>query len=254
MKNPLLFFSVASLLALLGCTQSETHVARLNVVDLGPPRLDTLIQDRWYCSECHLEVDRSKVPELRGIPNATAWNDSIRAVFDQEILDTYKQWQEYGEESYTDPTCGGCYSDTAAYMSFGFDVLTFTDSMLCLQTKRMWYPHGGNGWSSAYRLWNIDVRTGGEIPIPEWVRAVDIAATDKFISDFFGDNGFGNFYECHSCEAPGYIDRLIRDHQIGLIDGEWVGFEMIWPTTHGHANKRMVELPFSQFLKDAGDE
>ena len=75
-----------------------------------------------------------------------------------------------------------------------------------------------------------------------------IAATDKFISDFFGDNGFGNFYECHSCEAPGYIDRLIRDHQIGLIDGEWVGFEMIWPTTHGHANKQIVEIPLERLV------
>lgn len=249
MRHLHFFFSVASLLALLGCTQPEADVAHLNVAELGSPRLDTLIQDRWYFADCHLEVDRSKVPELRGIPNAMAWNDSIRAVFDEEILDSYAHWQENGEKPYSDPTCGGCYSDTVAYMSFGFDVLDFNDSTLCLKTKRMWHPHGGTAWSSAYRLWNIDIRTGEEIPIPQWVRAVDVAATDKFISDFFGDNGIGNLYECHSCEAPGHIDRLIREHHIGLIDGKWVGFEMIWPTTHGHANKQIVKLPFNQFGK-----
>jgi len=32
-----------------------------------------------------------------------------------------------------------------------------------------------------------------------------------------------------------------------------VGFQVIWPTTHGHAQEQMVHLPFSQFLKKAGD-
>ena len=251
MRQRYFFLPTAAIIAFIGCTQPKADVAPVDVVELGPPRVDTLFQGRWYCSECHLEVYKSSVPELRGIPNATAWNDSIRAVFDQEIRNTYADCKDYGEESYTDPTCGGCYSDTVAYISFEFDVLAFTDSMLCLETKRMWYPHGGNGWSAAYRLWNIDVRTGEEIPIPEWVRAVDVAATDKFISDFFGDNGIGNFYECHSCEAPGYIDRLIREHHIGLIDGEWVGFEMIWPTTHGHADKQIVEIPLARSDKEA---
>lgn len=247
MKPPILFLAVAALFVLHSCAQQESDAQALKVVELGPPRVDTLVQERWYFAECHLEVDRSKVPVLRGIPNSTAWNDSIRAVFDQEILDSYAHWQEFGEEPYTDPTCVGCYSDTVAYMDFGFDVLDFTDSTLCLKTKRMWYPHGGTGWSSAYRLWNIDVRTGKEIPIPEWSRSVDLATADEFISDFFGDNGIGQYYECHSCKAPGYVDRLIQDHQVGYINGEWMGFEMIWPTTHGHANKQIVKIPIERF-------
>lgn len=252
----------AAWLALNGCHSAAPEgpaasegLSALNVSELGPPRIDTLFTNRWYFEECHLEVKRSKIPELRGIPNATAWNDSIRVVFDQEILDSYMDWQEYGEEPYKDASCVGCYSDTVAYMRFEFDLLDATDSTLCLKTNRFWHPHGGNGWSSAYRLWNIDVRTGEEIPIPEWVGTVDVAAADNFISDFFGDNGIGGFYECHSCEEPGYIDRLIENHRVGFINGTWVGFEMIWPTTHGHANKQIVKLPFDRLGKaPLGDE
>ena len=77
-------------------------------------------------------------------------------------------------------------------MRFGFDVLDFNDSTLCLKTKRIWYPHGGTAWSSAYRLWNIDVRTGGNSN-PRGGARGDIVLVDKFISDFFGDNGIGQF-------------------------------------------------------------
>ena len=78
-------------------------MAHLNVAELGPPRLDTLIKDRWYFADCHLEVDRSKVPKLRGIPNAMAWNDSIRAVFDEiGLLRIGKRT----EKSRMNPTCG----------------------------------------------------------------------------------------------------------------------------------------------------
>ena len=244
----------AAWITLNGCTSAEYEgPAALNISELGPPRIDTLITNRWYFEECHMEVRKSHVPVLSGLPQATQLNARIRDVFNKEIEDSYAHWQEFGEAPYTDPSCGGCYSDTVDYKEFGFEVLDMTDSTLCLQLECMWYPHGGTAWSLDVHILNIDVASGKEIFIPFAERDVDISAVDRYISDFFGDNGIGQFYECHSCKDPGYVDRLIRDHHVGFIDGEWVGFQVIWPTTHGHAQEQMVHLPFSQFLKKAGD-
>jgi len=246
----------AAWLALNGCHSAAPEGVispALNISELGPPRIDTLSTSRWYFEECHQEVRASQVPVLCGLPQVKQLNARIRDVFNKEIEDSYAHWQEFGEEPYTDPSCGGCYSDTVDYKEFGFEVLDWTDSTLCLQLECMWYPHGGTAWSLDVQILNIDLATGEEILIPFAECDVDILAVDRYIRDFFGDNGIGRFYECHSCKAPGYIDQLIRNHQVGFIDGAWVGFQVIWPTTHGHAQERMVELPFSQYLKGACD-
>jgi len=44
---------------------------------------------------------------------------------------------------------------------------------------------------------------------------------------------------------------LIENHRVGFINGTWIGFEMIWPTTHGHANKQVVKIPFDRLGKAA---
>jgi hypothetical protein len=212
------------------------------------PRIDSLIQDRYYFAACHLEVDESKFPVLRGIPKAEALNAQIRSRFDERIEDYHEEFLAHGEDPYLDPECRGCYSDTLHFISFGYDVLDFDDSNLCLRTHIYMKRMGGTAWSLDYELLNVDLEKGEVLAVPEALRSVDVKAVDAFISEIFGDNGIGEYYTCHSCVDPDFIDQMIDHKQVGFIEGEWVGFDVIWPTTHGHAAERTVKIPLGRFV------
>ncbi|MFZ8836643.1 MAG: hypothetical protein ACO2XQ_06315 [Flavobacteriales bacterium] len=238
-----------SIFVFLGCQLNDV-TEPADVLELEGPRVDSLVQDPWYDSRCHFEMEKSVVPVLREIPGASRWNDLIQEEFYEATLESHCRFFNWSEEELEKPKAERLeygISDTLAYKRLGFEIRDFTHSTLCLQTEILTVPHGANGWTLDYRIFNIDVITGEEIPIPDALYKANVRAADWHIRDFFGDNGDGTFYHCHSCEYPDYIAQLIENHQVGLINGEWIGFEMIWPTTHGHNSKQIVEMPLGRF-------
>lgn len=232
---------------------TNLDMRRFSPSDLGYPRIDTLKQGRYFYADCFLEVEASEVPVISGIPRCQEWNRTI-ALRQQQAISSHCIGQiEKGVDSSVDPGCSAC-PDTLDYVSSHFEVMSLTDSVMSIQCTRFGHPHGGNAWWKEIDFFNIDVCTGDSLEMPFSMNDVDVAQANAYISEAFDHPGCADFsghydpYDCHSCESPSYLQKALEDGRVGLVDGVWTAFEVIWPSQCCHAAKNTVAIPLERFL------
>lgn len=200
-------------------------------------RVDSTSIESHYRSECRLHVHESRLPNVVGFPNADQWNSRVLEFFEQRIAGNCKD-AENGE-----PVEPGM-SDTLSYLTCDFRELQRSESVLSIQCLAWFVPHGGNGWWLEHEIFNIDLASGEPIQFPKDLLLQDNERLDAIICEHFERTGrCFEPYHCHSCEHQDFLQAGMKQGHVGIIEGQWTLFEMMWPKPCSHAAESMVAIP-----------
>lgn len=198
--------------------------------------MDSTWIEGHYLSDCRLHVRESLLPKISGFPDADIWNSRFERFFDRTISESCVdvRWE---------PRLKG-ESDTVTYVGFHFYELEQNDSLLSLHCGARFKAHGGTAWWLEHEIFNIDLRSGKPYDFPERLKNLAPQSLDATICDHFEEMGACfEPYDCHSCNAPGFLTKGIAQRHLGIKSGQWILYEMMWPSVCAHVAQSLVPIP-----------
>ena len=179
--------------------------------------------------ESGLQVEQSSIPRIIGLANA----DMLNGQFLDFLENTLSSAQR------TEETL-----DTLDFVKFDFRQLYASTSVLSIQCRAFFWSNGGNMWWMEHRSFNIDLRSGSFLSIPDNVLFQDLERLDAIIMRHFDNHGGClSPYYCHSCENEDYLQEGKEQNHIGIVNGQWTLFEFLRPKHCSHAAKSMFSVP-----------
>ena len=198
--------------------------------------VDTLWMEEHLDHElCWWTWEGSFLPELKGIPQAKAWNDSISR-FESHVIE--KNLKSSAANDISSSFCLPVEGEDSSFPrgegligAFGFEILTVDDDVLSVLLKCNVHFNGGNlDWNECMAI-NIDTRTGKGILVQDGL--------DKLPSDMFDaqvrncikwDACSPSFQSYrHSIEFPDHVSLALAENRVGLREGMWVSCQDLNP-------------------------